>query len=184
MLNCLGLYPGEAGDPGTDYAGTVLRVGAGVTNVRAGDAVIGFAEGSFGTVVRAPAAAAAPLPAPLAAAAGATAPTVYMTADAVLNAAARVGAGDLVLVHTLSGGVGVAALHLLRALRADVLGTAGSAAKRALLRSQGVAHVLGSRCHRFADELAQLGGASAVINTLTSPGELYGTDFGPAGVSA
>ena len=60
-LMVLGMYPGAAAAPGTDYAGTVLAAGPN-TNVLPGTQVIGFAHGALGTVVLASATTCAPLP--------------------------------------------------------------------------------------------------------------------------
>jgi NADPH:quinone reductase-like Zn-dependent oxidoreductase len=47
----LGMYPGDPGPPGGDCAGVVMAVGAGVTHLKAGDAVFGLASGSLGSHV-------------------------------------------------------------------------------------------------------------------------------------
>lgn len=80
------------------------------------------------------------------------------------------------LLHGATGGVGLAALQVLQARGAAVAGTAGSGAKRALLRGAGVGVALSSRTHLFAEELAAVGGATALVNTLTSAGEWSGGD--------
>lgn len=102
VLNVLGMYPGNPGLPGTDYAGTVLRSQPGCP-FKPGDTVLGFAAGSLGSVVRAPIAAAVAAPTRMAAAEAAATPTVYMTVDAALLMAAQVGwgvEGPLVVDHT------------------------------------------------------------------------------------
>ena len=57
-------------------------------------------------------------------------------------------AGDRVLVHTASGGVGLAAIQMVHAAGAEVFATA-SAPKQDYLRSLGIAHVFDSRSSRF-----------------------------------
>ena len=59
-----------------------------------------------------------------------------------------------VLVHAAAGGVGLAAIQLAGALGATVFATAGSPAKRRLLRRLGARFVASSRDLSFADELA------------------------------
>ena len=56
-----------------------------------------------------------------------------------------------------------------------MLATAGGTAKRSLLHSLGVQHVLGSRDTAFVSEAAQLGGADIVLNSLTSSGMVAGS---------
>ena len=62
-----------------------------------------------------------------------------------------------VLVHAGTGGVGLAAVQVAQAMGAAVVATAGSAAKRALLRQMGVTAAAGSRDTEFASTLAPLG---------------------------
>jgi NADPH:quinone reductase-like Zn-dependent oxidoreductase len=63
----------------------------------------------------------------------------------------------------------------LQAKGATVLATAGGSAKRELLHSLGVQHVLGSRDTEFATQLAEVGGVSVVLNSLTSSGMVAGS---------
>ena len=72
-------------------------------------------------------------------------------------------------MHAAAGGVGMAAVQLAQRAGATVFATAGSPAKRALLRTLGVAHVFDSRSAGFADEvLAATGGrgVDVVLNSL------------------
>ncbi|WP_396230621.1 type I polyketide synthase [Frankia sp. ACN1ag] len=74
------------------------------------------------------------------------------------------------LIHSATGGVGLAALQVARRRGAEVLATAGTPEKRELLRSLGVEHVMDSRSLRFADEVmdATAGrGVDVVLNSLT-----------------
>lgn len=58
----------------------------------------------------------------------------------------------------------------MQVLGAEVVATAGTPAKRSLLRSLGVGHVISSRGIDFTSELAGLGSFDVVLNSLTSPG--------------
>ncbi len=60
-----------------------------------------------------------------------------------------------VLIHAAAGGVGLAALQLAVSAGAEVLVTAGSARKRAALRSLGASHAACSRGVSFVTDLAQ-----------------------------
>jgi polyketide synthase 12/myxalamid-type polyketide synthase MxaB len=51
VLSALAMYPGDAGPLGSECAGEVVAVGAGVTGLTQGDAVIAFAPGSFARYV-------------------------------------------------------------------------------------------------------------------------------------
>ena len=80
-----------------------------------------------------------------------------------------------VLVHAGTGGVGLAAIQVARALGCQVLGSAGSPAKRSSLRRLGVAATADSRSTAFSESIAVAtkgAGIDLVLNSLTSPGEL------------
>ena len=81
-------------------------------------------------------------------------------------------AGDSVLIHTASGGVGLAAVQLAQAAGAEVFATA-SAPKQAFLRSVGIAHVFDSRTTDFGNQVLEAtggAGVDVVLNSLTGPG--------------
>jgi len=63
-----------------------------------------------------------------------------------------------VLIHSATGGVGLAALQVARRNGAEVFATAGTKAKRDMLRTLGVKHVMDSRSLRFADQIMELTG--------------------------
>ncbi len=82
------------------------------------------------------------------------------------------------LVHAAAGGVGMAALRLAQRAGAEVFATAGSPAKRALIRTLGVTHVFDSRSAAFADELLETtggAGVDVVLNALS--GDLIDASF-------
>jgi len=92
-----------------------------------------------------------------------------------LERAAGMTSADRVLVHAAAGGVGLAAIQVAQAKGAVAVATAGGTAKRSLLHGLGVQHVLGSRDTSFVSEAAQLGGATVVLNSLTSSGMVAGS---------
>ena len=178
VLNVLGMYPGDPGPPGGDCAGVVVATGPplpGHPELAVGTPVFGLAAGSLGSHVHSSTKTIVQLPANLSFEAAATMPTVFVTVDAALRHAAATQAGDRVLVHAAAGGVGLAAVQVIQAAGAQALASAGSPAKRALLRNLGVAHLGSSRDCSFAEGFAQLGGADVVLNTLTSPGMVSGS---------
>ncbi len=176
VVKTLGLIDGESlqrirggQSLGGECAGRVVAAGANVTEFRPGDDVIAIAAPCFGPFAFADARYVAAKPAGITFEAAATLPIAYLTAYAVICDAARARAGERILIHSATGGVGQAAIAIARALDLEVFATAGSEAKRALLRQQGVAHVMDSRSTAFADEtLAATGGAGVdiVLNTL------------------
>ena len=169
----LGMYPGDPGPPGGDCAGVVVATGppvAGAPVLAVGQPVFGLAAGSLGSHVVASSKTVVPMPGGLTFEAAATMPTVFVTVDAALNHAASLHPRDRVLVQAAAGGVGLAAVQAIQAAGAIPLATAGSPAKRALLRSLGVQHLGSSRDTTLADGFAVEGGAHVVLNTLTSSG--------------
>ena len=175
VLNVLGMYPGDPGPPGGDCAGVITAVGPNVTHLKPGDAVFGLAGGCLGSHVRVAAARVVPMPSTLTFEAAATTPTVCITVDAAFVRAASVRVGETVLVHAAAGGVGLAAIQQAAALGGEVVATAGSFNKRELVRSLGAQAALGSRDTVFVSEMAELGGADVVLNSLTSSGMVAGS---------
>ncbi|OBG32323.1 type I polyketide synthase, partial [Mycobacterium sp. E3198] len=177
VLNVLGLYPGDPGQPGGgDLAGVVTEVGAGVTGFEVGQRVFGFMPGGFPTRANVPAQFLAPVPNGVSAVGAATLPAGALTTRLAFDWA-KVGPGDRVLIHAASGGVGLAAIQIAQQRGATVFATA-STYKRAALRKMGVEHVYDSRSTDFADQiLADTGGAGVdvVLNSLTSEGFIAAT---------
>ncbi|MEO8804851.1 MAG: type I polyketide synthase, partial [Burkholderiaceae bacterium] len=178
VLNVLGMYPGDPGPLGGECAGRVSAVGPGVTHLRVGDAVLAVAAGSFASHVIARADFVQPRPLGLSAEEGASFPIAFLTAEFCLGHLAAMQAGERVLIHAAAGGVGMAAVRLAQRAGAQVFATAGSQAKRDVLRAMGVAHVMDSRSAAFADEimtLTQGRGVDIVLNSLS--GELIDASF-------
>jgi NADPH:quinone reductase-like Zn-dependent oxidoreductase len=173
VLNVLGMYPGDAGAPGSDVAGVVMASNSSL--LRPGQAVFGLAEGSLGSHVTASAQTLVPMPSHISYEAASTMPTVFITVDMVLNKAAALRPGERVLVHAAAGGVGLAALQVVSSVGATAVATAGSPSKRSLLRSLGVSAVVGSRDSVFVGPVSCLGGVDVVLNSLTSPGMVGGS---------
>ena len=127
-------------------AAVVTAAGAGAPH-RVGDVVFGLAAGSLGTAVLASQHTVVAVPPNLSAEAACTMPTVFLTADACLNAATVVKPGQTVLIHAATGGLGLAAVQVATALGGTPFGTAGSPSKRGFLRGycHGVRTALNSR---------------------------------------
>ena len=104
---------------GTDFAGRVEAVGAGVTGFAPGDEVFGEIDAAFAEYVRVPAGGAlATKPANLTFEQAAALPLAANTALMGLRDAARVTAGQHVLINGASGGVGTFAVQLAKAFGA------------------------------------------------------------------
>ncbi len=176
VLNVLGLYPGDPGPIGGDFAGVVTQLGAGVTELEVGQRVYGFMQGAFSSRFNVPAQLLAPIPDGVSAVEAATIPAAALTVRLAFDWA-QLKPGDRVLIHAASGGVGLAAIQMAQQCGATVFATA-STFKRATLRRLGVEHVYDSRTTDFADQiLADTDGAGVdvVLNSLTGEGFLEAT---------
>ena len=89
-------------------------------------------------------------------------PIAFVTAYYGLHKVAQLQKGERVLLHSASGGVGLAAIQVARWLGAEVYATAGSDAKRDHLRSLGVEHIFDSRSLYFADDIKKVTGGKGV----------------------
>ena len=153
---------------GLECAGEVIAVGDGVEDFAPGDRVMAFAPASLATQTVTAAHAVMAIPDGMDFAAAATIPVAFLTVAYALGHLARLEAGERVLVHGGAGGVGLAAVQWAKQCGAVVFATAGTAAKRAMLRRLGVEHVLDSRTLGFADEVMRLTGGDGVDVVLNS----------------
>lgn len=79
VLNVLGLYPGDPGPIGGDFAGIVTQLGEGVTGVEVGQRVYGSMQGAFGSRFNVPAQFLAPIPDGISGVEAATIPAAALT---------------------------------------------------------------------------------------------------------
>jgi NADPH:quinone reductase-like Zn-dependent oxidoreductase len=136
---------------GWDVAGTVEAVGAGVTGFRAGDEVMGVAEGgSFAEHAVTTPDKLVPKPARLSFEQAAAVPVSGVTALQALRDKANVQPGQRVLVIGAAGGVGTLAVQVAKAFGAEVTGVA-STAKLDLVRSIGADDVIDYTREDFTD---------------------------------
>ncbi|MFF1797547.1 polyketide synthase dehydratase domain-containing protein, partial [Kitasatospora sp. NPDC058263] len=173
VLIGLGMYPG-GGVMGSELAGTVLDLGPEVTGLAVGDRVMGVAAGGFGPVAVTDARQLVRIPEGWTFAEAASVPVAFMTAWYALVELAEAEAGQRVLVHAGTGGVGMAAVQLARHLGLEVFATA-SPAKWPVLAAMGLdeAHISSSRDAGFeAEFLAATGGAGVDIVVNSLAGEL------------
>jgi NADPH:quinone reductase-like Zn-dependent oxidoreductase/NAD(P)-dependent dehydrogenase (short-subunit alcohol dehydrogenase family) len=123
---------------------------------------------SFATWAVAPAVMTMHKPREMDFAAAATVPVTFLTAQYALRDLAGIKRGDHVLIHAVTGGVGMAALQLALRAGAEVFGTAGSPAKRALALRLGAHHVGDSRSLSFAEDFRKAGGGQGMDIVLNS----------------
>ena len=124
--------------PGSEYAGVVQAVGAGVTHLKVGQNVACLSgTGGFGTHTLAPAALCMPLPDGFSYVDAAAFIMIYATSHHALVDRAQLKAGETVLILGAAGGVGTAAIQIAKACGAKVIAAASSDDKCALCTSLG-----------------------------------------------
>ncbi len=150
--------------PGLDAAGVVEAVGEGVTRVAAGDRVYtaGTVSGAYAELAVCKESQVYRLPERVSFAQGAGVFTPYATAYRALFNRGRGKAGESVLVHGASGGVGTAAVQFARAAGFKVIGTGGTEEGRRLVSEQGAHHVLDHRAPDYLEQLKTLTGGEGV----------------------
>jgi len=150
--------------PGADAAGVIAGVGAGVTGIAAGDRVytVQTLSGTYAELALCDRSQVKPLPANVSFAQGAAISVPYGTAYRALFQRAHAVAGETVLVHGASGGVGTAGVQLARAHGMTVLGTAGTDKGRQLVKEQGAHHVLDHTAAGYLDQVMRLSGGRGV----------------------
>ncbi|MFF4533449.1 SDR family NAD(P)-dependent oxidoreductase [Streptomyces sp. NPDC001407] len=169
VLIALGMYPDKGTFAGSEGAGYVTEVGPGVTGLSVGDRVMGLFEGAFAPVAIADARMVVPVPEGWSLREAAAVPVVFLTAWYGLVDLGRLAAGESLLIHAGTGGVGMAATQIARHLGAEVYATA-SPAKHAVLEEMGIdaAHRASSRDLGFEHVLREATGGRGMDVVLHS----------------
>ncbi|WP_275563039.1 SDR family NAD(P)-dependent oxidoreductase, partial [Streptomyces sp. 5-6(2022)] len=152
---------------GGDGAGVVVEVGPDTAEFAVGDRVMGLFNGT-GPLVVTDVRMITRVPAGWSYAQAATTPSAFLTAYYGLADLAGLRAGEKLLLHAATGGVGLAAVQLARHWRAEVYATAGPAKWHAL-RERGFddRHLASSRTLDFEERFrAAAGSVDVVLNSL------------------
>ncbi len=133
IIQRLGKYPpppGASDIPGLELSGTVVDVAPDVASCRVGDRVCALvAGGGYAEKAAVPHEQVLPIPSGLTAIEAAAIPETYFTVWTNLFDRGRLKAGESVLIHGGTSGIGTTAIQLARAFGARVFATAGSAVK-------------------------------------------------------
>ena len=150
--------------PGLDGAGVVDAVGPGVDAQWIGNRVIvaGSVTGTYAQWTVAKASRVHPLPPNTTFAQGASLPIPYGTAHRALFHRAQARAGETVLIHGASGGVGLAAIQFARTAGLTIIATAGTESGRQLVKTQGAHHVLDHTNPDYLQEIQAITGGRGV----------------------
>jgi len=145
--------------PGSEYAGTVDAVGAGVKHLKVGDAVAAFGgTGGFATHAVVDAALVMPLPPGFAFDDAAAFILTYATTHHALVDRGQLKAGETLLVLGAAGGVGTAAIQIGKVLGARVIAASSSDEKGELCRSIGADETINYATGNIRDRLKELTG--------------------------
>lgn len=145
--------------PGGEAAGVITAVASDVTHVQVGQRVVVFTRtGAFAERVSAPASAATLLPESITCEVAATLPLAFGTAMHALIDRAQLVKGETLLVLGASGGVGLAAVMIGKALGARVIAAASRDETLAVCQSHGADALINYRTGSLRDQLKELTG--------------------------
>jgi NADPH2:quinone reductase len=166
--------PGASPVIGLECAGEVVATGAAVARYKVGDRVCALTNGgAYAEYCAAPEAQALPWPAGYDATRAAALPETCFTVWANLFGHGRLAAGESVLVHGGTSGIGVTAIQLARAFGARVFATAGSDDKVAACLRLGADAAINYRTQDFAEEVKRLTEGRGVDVVLDMVGAAY-----------
>jgi len=162
-----GLYPIKPPlpyTPGSDAAGIVEAVGEGVTKVKKGDRVYTAKTltGAYAEYALTLESQVHPLPAKITYAQGAGIWVPYGTAYHALHQCTKARAGESLLIHGASGGVGIAAAQMASAMGMTVLGTAGTEKGLELAMREGAHHVFNHTKPDYREQILKTTGGLGV----------------------
>lgn len=179
VLQRQGLYavPPDASDlPGLEIAGEVVGCGAKVSRWKAGDKVCALAHGGgYAEYCVVPEVQALPVPKGLSMIEAASLPETFFTVWSNVYDRGRLKAGETLLVHGGSSGIGVTAIQIARAMGNRVLATAGSDDKCAACVKLGADKAINYRTQDFLAEVQAATGGKGVNVIL----DMVGGDYVP-----
>ena len=147
--------------PGSECAGDVLSVGPGVSDFKPGDRVIALTgHGAFAEEVNAPAVKCLHLPDDISYELGSAFVLTYGTSAYALMQMGKLQPGEWLLVHGASGGVGLSAVEVGKAMGARVIGTGGNDEKLKVVTEHGAEHVINYTDGPFKDKVKEICGSA------------------------
>ncbi|MDC6110223.1 NAD(P)H-quinone oxidoreductase [Serratia rubidaea] len=145
--------PGASDIPGLEIAGEVVAVGEGVQHYRIGDSVCALiAGGGYAEYCRVHESNALPVPAGLSMTEAAAIPETFFTVWVNVFQRGHLQAGETVLIHGGTSGIGTVATLLAKAFCAHVITTVGSEEKRAASLALGADVAINYRTEDFVEQ--------------------------------
>jgi putative PIG3 family NAD(P)H quinone oxidoreductase len=159
--------PGAPPYPGLECAGRITALGEGVTGWSVGDEVCALlAGGGYAQRVAVPAGQLLPIPSGLTPIQAAALPEVACTVWSNVVQLAHLTRGETLLVHGGGSGIGTHAIQVGKALGAQVLCTAGTAAKLARCRELGADVTINYKTEDFGAAVTRAGGADVILDSI------------------
>jgi NADPH:quinone reductase len=150
--------------PGMEAAGEVLELGAGVTTLAVGDRVLApMRHGAYAEEAVLDAAHTVRMPDGMDYVTGAAFPIAYGTSHLALTHRTQLRKGEVLLVLGASGGVGLTAVEVGKALGATVIACASSAAKLEIAKSRGADHLIDYTREDIRERVKDLTGGVDVV---------------------
>ncbi|MBT4488844.1 MAG: NADPH:quinone oxidoreductase family protein, partial [Rhodospirillaceae bacterium] len=147
--------------PGSECAGDVLSVGSGVSDFKPGDRVIALTgHGAFAEEVNARAVKCLHLPDDISYELGSAFVLTYGTSAYALMQMGKLQKDEWLLVHGASGGVGLSAVEIGKAMGAKVIGTGGNDEKLKVVTEHGADHVINYTDGPFKDKVKEICGSA------------------------
>jgi NADPH2:quinone reductase len=157
--------------PGSEGAGQVSEVGAGVTALKPGDRVASVnLIGSYAEMARAPAERLVALPGAIDTRTGAALLLQGLTAHYLALSTYPLAKGEWCLVHAAAGGVGLLLCQIARLRGAQVIGTVSTAEKATLAAQAGAAEIVNYTTQDFVSEVRRITGGRGVAVVYDSVG--------------
>ena len=172
-LQRAGLYnpPAGASDlPGLEASGTVVEIGENVSDLAVGDRVCALLPGGgYAEYVATPAAHCLPIPTGLSMKQAACLPETFFTVWSNVFMRGGLQAGERILIHGGSSGIGTTAIQLANAFGARVFVTAGSDEKCQACTDLGAERAINYRDEDFVDVMRAVGGADVILDMVGGP---------------
>lgn len=164
----MGFYPPPPGAPdtmGLEVAGEVAALGEGAPRWHVGDRVVALlGGGGYAEYAAADARHALPLPANLGMIEAAGLPETVFTVFANVFEGGSLKAGETLLVHGATSGIGVTAMQMAKAAGARVIATSRTAAKAAQALAHGADISIDVSAEDFAEVVKREGGADVILD--------------------
>jgi putative PIG3 family NAD(P)H quinone oxidoreductase len=178
LLQRRGLYPAPLGAPqdipGLEFVGIIDQLGENVTIWKGGERVFGIiAGGGYADQVIVPERQVVRVPESLTDIEAAAVPEVFMVAHDALITHGQMRSGDLVLVHSVAGGLGTAAVQLVNLFGGRAIGTAGSKEKLDAVGKLATFFPINYREEDFQARIEETFGKNTVDLILDTVGEAY-----------